>query len=98
MMDTQYAAQTMMKAKQDLRDDLFATSIESVTGDVEQRKALNDYATALLAAQFTVLTPGQRDILNELRERAEQAFTAIAGEEAEQIIVDDFRAQRAQFA
>jgi hypothetical protein len=93
MMDKLYAVQIMAQAKESLRDDLFATSIESVTGDVEQRKALQDYATALLAAQFTVLTPGQRDILDELRERAEQAFTAIAGEEAEQIVVDEFRAQ-----
>ena len=93
MMDTQYAARIMTQAKEHLRDDLLATSIDAVTGDVEQRKALNDYAAALLASQFTTLTSGQRDILAELRERAAQAFTDIARDEAETLVVDEFRAQ-----
>lgn len=90
-MDEKYIAITMVQAKQNISDEILKVGLSNAIGDIERRSYLRKYADALLLREFTTLSPDQLNVLEDRKLRAKEAFDALVQDEAETLIIDDFR-------
>ncbi|QTI81471.1 hypothetical protein IAI58_19200 (plasmid) [Roseomonas marmotae] len=90
-MDQQFVARIMDQAKKNISDEILKVGLSNAIGDIERRSYLRKYADALLLREFTQLAADQIMQIAERKLRAKEAFDALVQDEAETLIIDDFR-------